>query len=80
MLGPVDRDHRRLVVHDHDGQNFRRSIGTKISALYRVGTSSRERTERFDWAAVADAQHGLWYAVWMPVAFLLYLVFSGLAA
>ncbi len=27
-----------------------------------------------DPATVADAQHGLWYAVWMPVAFLLYLV------
>jgi NADH-quinone oxidoreductase subunit H len=27
-----------------------------------------------DPAAVAAAQHGLWYAVWMPVAFLLYLV------
>ncbi|HEY2194534.1 MAG TPA: NADH-quinone oxidoreductase subunit H [Actinomycetospora sp.] len=27
-----------------------------------------------DPADVAAAQHGLWYAVWMPVAFLLYLV------
>jgi NADH-quinone oxidoreductase subunit H len=27
-----------------------------------------------DPARVAEAQHGLWYAVWMPVAFLLYLV------
>lgn len=28
--------------------------------------------------AVADAQHGLWFAVWMPVAFVVYL-FSALA-
>jgi NADH-quinone oxidoreductase subunit H len=27
-----------------------------------------------DLAVVADAQQGLWYAVWMPVAFLAYLV------
>lgn len=27
-----------------------------------------------DPARIADAQHGLWYAVWMPAAFVLYLV------